>query len=585
MRKDTTITSLQAKVAMLQRTTDEMQKLFCRFNDSAMTSGVLQQKPRLAAELKDTTQKFISLSKAAEIELEEVEDPAMIEKQVTLDDSSVFQIEQRATDSTSISASPATQVEPLQSGSAELFQSNGVSNNSHGQLLDRRNGAHENEKYLPFAQFPPIPALKSRSSMTKTTPSCSMSLGGEQQQQWQIHIPNVEDYFLPPSAYNEVVPRPIVQKYPYYLEFGHGTSELSFSQRIIRIAYNGGYNLLLHSYLHPKLTSTVFKFFLALHTREAILQHLSQMLARESLDCPEYWEIPFVALGGAGTHYPQQDDLGLILPQRNYWKVVPTGQGHLARLVNGETDIDTGICVDTTLYNGDEWLDATEVECYLLEKGVRIAPEANFATCDVVNWPGGLPTPATNPSDTPSSLSDFTSCSSSCINNNAMNDFFPSTYGSQSRSSNSSCTPPKTPSLDPQYNKPCQQQQQHLSIATTQDTASMDNFAPSQEQFDIDPLLSSGGTFDGLLFPDGNAAKETPENHLLSDHNVPPDQMPFGLSSLGGGGGVLSPYDTTTAAGAALQVLPRQRVRIDVLTLIKGMTHSHSFYYFYILLI
>ena len=621
MRKDSTIISLQAKVSRLQRTMDEMQQLFCQFNDSAMASGIFQQRPSLADELKATTQRFIELSKAAETDFEDEEGEAGRRESEVKDNASNMEQPSPIGDLAILSArtisSPASLPPPKTSTQPGYTHIGfGLCRNddiSHEQQAPPPEPITKSQRdptgYNSFTFYPPRPSDTDISSMLKNSVSSNTALARVQHQhyqQWQrqqnqqeqckVNVPSMTDFYLPDFVSKPIISSYIVNPFPECLDFTQGSNEPTFTRRLIRVSYTGGYNLLLQSYLRPHLTSGIFKFFLALHTREMILEHMYNLLTGDSLDCPEYWEIPFVNLGGAGTHYPLRDDQGNIIPRKNNLHVVPTGQGNLARLILGDTSGDTGVVVDLTDYDNEDWFDANDVDCFLRERGIHIGPGDDFVAVDIPAWllPVKKPTTAApSASETTTirtstitqtssiNLSDNSSLtdSSNLLSSMDQNSYFPTASNGFPQVARLLASPPETPLPNLSYSGSNGSTSQSIS---PQEAVLGNNITlPTEQMVGIDPIINPAATFDGLLFPEdksrdvdsgiNNFSQFINGNMEAANHidSLGYKQPSLGFASDSANGGaarssIVSAYET------ALQLQPRQRVQIDVLELVKG---------------
>jgi hypothetical protein len=106
------------------------------------------------------------------------------------------------------------------------------------------------------------------------------------------------------------------------------------------------------------------------------------MLSRSVNEDLDFWETPFLHLGGAGTHYPRKDVDGHVLPKRNTWNVKQIGPLD-KRIVRVENTVDGRwefiTDMDLSAFQG-EWFDAYDVQGYLEERwGCRIDAKSSFA--------------------------------------------------------------------------------------------------------------------------------------------------------------------------------------------------------------
>jgi hypothetical protein len=136
----------------------------------------------------------------------------------------------------------------------------------------------------------------------------------------------------------------------------------------------------------PAALNHVFRLSLPFMTQEELRERFKMLLARGVTEDLNYWDTPFIHLGGAGTHYQRKDQYGNIVQEPNAWIIRRIGPAS-SKLVRAENVTDPSrsqyLDVDLTGYEG-EWFDAWDVEGYLEhEKGVRIDPKDSFAEVSI----------------------------------------------------------------------------------------------------------------------------------------------------------------------------------------------------------
>ncbi len=98
----------------------------------------------------------------------------------------------------------------------------------------------------------------------------------------------------------------------------------------------------------------------------------------------DYWEAPFIHLGGAGTHYPRRDAAGNVTSVKNGWIVRQIGPAEkkvhiIENTEDGRSEELSG--VDLSGFEG-EWFDCYDVQGYLEEKyACKLDPKSSFAEC------------------------------------------------------------------------------------------------------------------------------------------------------------------------------------------------------------
>jgi hypothetical protein len=128
----------------------------------------------------------------------------------------------------------------------------------------------------------------------------------------------------------------------------------------------------------------IFKLSLSYLSLEQLRARFKAMLARSVNDDLDFWETPFIHLGGAGTHYPRKDANGNVMTLKNCWSIRQIGPLE-KRMVRMEKVSDGTLKflpdMDLTAYEG-EWFDAHDVQGYLEDKwACRMDPKSSFAQC------------------------------------------------------------------------------------------------------------------------------------------------------------------------------------------------------------
>ena len=144
-----------------------------------------------------------------------------------------------------------------------------------------------------------------------------------------------------------------------------------------RAALERGYLILSQAHLRPAAVNRIFRLPLLYSTRDQLLQKFHALLNNSKMKPLEMFNLPFVHLGGAGTHYNK----GARVRNGFYIKQGPLQQQ--ARLESADrADLGWNIDIDMKEYEG-VWFDAQDVEGYLTEKGIRIGPQSSFAEARV----------------------------------------------------------------------------------------------------------------------------------------------------------------------------------------------------------
>jgi hypothetical protein len=403
---------LKDRNTRLQDIIEQMNTSFLHFNDSAVKSELLHISPALAQQLKQVTESFIGLAKAA-AEGNEGEDEGSDQMPDVPTDGRVGSPTREATkDHQAQATSPlqrmdigwgysATAVEnpyqrPLDSPTQQymrrqlpIFSQDGQTGSEElglvkykapittGHLMDQggvawtedRTEESSTSSQLPFGlvdilsrQQSPVPGNQAPHIYSVHLPTPNVSPP-------HIRLPT------PPS-----LPSISQRTLPPHWTYSH--DETTFARRLSRASLETGFHLLCSANQRPTALNHVFKLSLPYMSLEQLRERFMTLLTRGTdadLDC---WETPFIHLGGAGTHYQRKDAQGNIIKMLNTWTVRRIGP-IASSMIRAENVLDPSkshdLNIDLTGFEG-EWYDAYDVEGYLEhEKGVRIDPKDSFA--------------------------------------------------------------------------------------------------------------------------------------------------------------------------------------------------------------
>lgn len=160
--------------------------------------------------------------------------------------------------------------------------------------------------------------------------------------------------------------------------------ETTFARRLTRRTLEAGFKLLSTADVRPAALNRVFRLSLPFLTPGQIRTRVRNVLSRGIDDDLDWWETPFLQVGGAGTHYPPRDAAGRVLPSKNAWRVrqpgCPTSRTtQLEHTLDGRLETLDG--VDLSGLEG-QWFDAHDVQGYLEEVyACKINPGNSLAEC------------------------------------------------------------------------------------------------------------------------------------------------------------------------------------------------------------
>ena len=176
---------------------------------------------------------------------------------------------------------------------------------------------------------------------------------------------------------------PIPTGIPWELR-GYSFEETTFARRLTRRTLEAGFELLSKAHVRPAALNRVFQLSLPFLTPGQIRARFRNVLSRGIDDDLDWWETPFIQVGGAGTHYPPRDAVGRALPLKNAWRVRQTGSSskrstQLENALDGRLETLNG--VDLSGLEG-QWFDAHDVQGYLEEVyACKVDPGSSLAEC------------------------------------------------------------------------------------------------------------------------------------------------------------------------------------------------------------
>ncbi|KAI9842066.1 MAG: hypothetical protein M1837_007491 [Sclerophora amabilis] len=362
-RKETTISALKTRVALLENTIQEMHKTFLRFNDKALESAAIRNDSVLTQNLDSTNRLLLELSNRAETEavhdLQEQSDlnvthacenpsddivqkllgkrrisPSQIQPQMTLPEAA-GPLGYQFTHETDEFAQPGGGLRT----STPIFEQNPDMDSVYGN-------ASQMDK--------PIPQL--------THPVRQPPRGTMQEEELARVYLSQALLLAPPSTFS--------------------AHESTFARHLQRFTVERAYELLIKPSTPDDVIHRVFNLSFCFNNREQILERLSGSISKsskESLDC---WHAPYIHFGGAGTHYPRRDTQGKLNPPPEYKTSQSIGPQFFGYRERFPDDQKSSHMADLACSDGT-WFDADDVEGYLHEKGLRFEPHSDHAELDV----------------------------------------------------------------------------------------------------------------------------------------------------------------------------------------------------------
>ncbi|KAK4162942.1 hypothetical protein QBC43DRAFT_71575 [Cladorrhinum sp. PSN259] len=361
-RKENAITTLEKEVQELKDTNEEMSNAFMQLHDFATKNGILDQIPELGRQLRETTEKILSLARSANEEGDN----------------------QQQAGGSSDNSSPRSRDKSSPPDPTRGTQPKTASENvSNPQLYGGLMVSHE-----PVARSDFLPDFSS--SFNPPAATTTSVLGYE-----IVAHPTIDNAsfafqpgpslnlfeFQSPSPYNQLS-----------LPKTYAAHEGTFGRRLQRFAIERAYILITMPSPPQAKMNRVFGFCLLFESFDSIRRRLARQIARDGQEALHNWEFPFFNLGGAGTHYDatahvRSDHRMGNQGTRDVLKPTNTsgyGIGPWSAEVNNVRDnsLDRDMRMDEPGFDG-EFMDCDEVEIYLYQRGVVIPPGTDYVTADI----------------------------------------------------------------------------------------------------------------------------------------------------------------------------------------------------------
>lgn len=343
LRKEGVISSLNRRVADLEKTVDDMSQTFLAFNDEAMGSDVLVDQPDLARQLRHATERFLALAKVANPETAHG------------DDISDNDIDMPGTKHSTPSSNEPHQDRPAPPAASPTMNPGAV----HALVRP----AHPN----------PDSSMKRIDNASVSTPALPFhpdhgwsfldSMFASGLNMFQIQSP---PYLHAPHSISSLTPSTCA------------FSQTTFARRIHRRCLERGYSILTDpSYPLPSLNGN-FKFSFQFANRSQLV-NVFYYLLQKSVDEPlEFWNKPYYTIGGAGTHFPRKDEFGFAVYPPNLHtpeKALRILSPDLSEGAGPHRRVEDAI---EAAGFGGQWFDCNDVEGYLSSKGISLDGSSSY---------------------------------------------------------------------------------------------------------------------------------------------------------------------------------------------------------------
>lgn len=166
--------------------------------------------------------------------------------------------------------------------------------------------------------------------------------------------------------------------------FTYSFQETTFARRLHRACLEMGYQLVCDPSRRPQSYDRVFKLCLAIEggSRDGLLARLRAQLMKGTKESLDWTGVPFLHLGGAGTHYPRRAPDGSPQPRLETWSVRSVGPQQTVWSGKEWAETPDQLLAGEPGLSG-EWFDPQDVEGYLAEKGICIEAQSSFAEIEL----------------------------------------------------------------------------------------------------------------------------------------------------------------------------------------------------------
>ncbi|KAL6171247.1 hypothetical protein ACJQWK_04184 [Exserohilum turcicum] len=396
-RKETTIASLKTQSAQLHSIIEQMNKKFHHLAESTLKSGLLQLNPALAEEFKAVQENFSSLAKSAseaQYDLDEESEhgverterqkpcePELDPQHIGWGYSLVPPVPSKdhAPPNTHFSHATSAGCQPVPTTTADVISSHQF---TFGEIVGQ----------TPYGPEPLSDASSSFSSSShQELPFGLVPLPRQIQTAYGTLTPHVYTASIPTpdetAPANELptplLPVPSLPNKSLDPIKTYGFEETTFARRLARTTAEVALHLLTSFNISPVRIDFIFRLFLAYHTVDQLRERFQNVISRNIDEDLDWWDSPFIHLGGTGTHYPRRDAAGNVLQIKNGWTIEQLGLANKRVHKVQSTEDGRGHLTGVDLHGFEgEWFDSHDVQGYLEERyACRLNPRSTFAEC------------------------------------------------------------------------------------------------------------------------------------------------------------------------------------------------------------
>ncbi|KAL2435153.1 hypothetical protein ABEF95_014036 [Exophiala dermatitidis] len=437
-RKETTIAALKQKVTNLRDTVDRMNETFLTLRHHIVENGLLASDVSLGQQLQAAEEEFAVLAKMSSLESDDEEEGGDVKdhpkensrRSSKSDKTSAKQRQHASRTGRTLSSSssqqlpePGREMEGGQAASsyggvgqvssttanaeAELgrisIPSDHIShNNNSGSGSGNGNGSNNGQQARAINNTnnaPPDPNSDPSEAVAAAAWYEDVNVNDQDFSDGLLDFnsinPTVIDPLLPlvnvthhdnHTSYEQPPPgleieRPLVSPSNHGL-YTYSFQETTFARRLHRMVLERGFRKLSNPTVDVKSIQHSFRFSFCFSNRKHMIGRFQEILRRRAGEALEDFAAPFLAIGGAGTHFPRRDDLGNpIYPPNCLSPLKAFGPFPYIESETPRADSSVQELLENIGFTG-EWYDSHDVEEYLKTKGIFLDGHSSFVDLD-----------------------------------------------------------------------------------------------------------------------------------------------------------------------------------------------------------
>ncbi|OIW25422.1 hypothetical protein CONLIGDRAFT_582840 [Coniochaeta ligniaria NRRL 30616] len=390
-RKENAIQTLERRVQELKDTNEEMNNAFLRLHDYAVGCGLLDRMPEVGRQLRETTQKFLSLARKSTDDAYNDDDDHSVSRESDSPPAKKSRSKRKSTSPKAVE--PTSGQDRTQFPPSHHHLYGGLLVTQEQVSLSDLGSSDVQPGMASIAQ--PDPAPEYEVITYPTLDNASFPFGFTADFNFttsELSNPTAAPDFSDLNNLNSSL-------YPSLpLPNSYAAQEVTFGRRFQRTALERAWTLVTMPNPPQKRFSRVFGFCLLFEPLESIKARLRRGLDRTTAESLNNWQYPFLQLGASSTHF-DTTATATGQQQQQQQRVGNQGTADIMRAKNangfsmGPFNARTTAArdmLDPSQYLphghagfGAEFYDCDEIEMYLHQRGVAIPPAADFVTAEI----------------------------------------------------------------------------------------------------------------------------------------------------------------------------------------------------------